>query len=247
MKPRVNFFCIGAQKAGTTSIHDVLVQHPDIYLPEKKEAQFFDVSELYENGISYYNSFFKQYKNEKLIGNVNPNLSLSDKIIDRIIQTYGKDLKILFILRNPVERSYSHYLMSKYRGFETLDFIDAINIESKRISNPKIHHKNYKTKELGHFEKNHLGYIYRSKYSRTIKKIYSEFPKENIKILFFDDFLSNRYLFFNEIFKFLNLEFPKNINLNIKSNSAKKRRFQNYESILHKLKIFKIFIPKKLE
>ena len=43
-----NFFCVGAQKAGTTTLLNILIQHPDIYLPKQKEAHFFDIDERYE-------------------------------------------------------------------------------------------------------------------------------------------------------------------------------------------------------
>ena len=51
---KLDFVCIGAQKAGTTTLHDVLKEHPDIYLPPRKEAHFFDVNERYEKGIDYF-------------------------------------------------------------------------------------------------------------------------------------------------------------------------------------------------
>ena len=57
---KVDFFCIGAQKAGTTTLHDILVQHPQLYLPSKKEAHFFDINERYTKGLDYYFKTFFQ-------------------------------------------------------------------------------------------------------------------------------------------------------------------------------------------
>ena len=58
---KINFFCIGAQKAGTTTLHDVLNMHPDIYLPPNKEAHFFNVDESYSKGLDYYYSNFSNF------------------------------------------------------------------------------------------------------------------------------------------------------------------------------------------
>jgi len=247
MKPKINFFCIGAQKAGTTTLHNILKQHPDIYLPQIKEAQFFDLNERYSKGIDfYYNQFYTDYQDEKIMGNINPNLSIDNRSIDRIIETYGRNnIKILFILRNPVERAHSHYLMSKMRGYETLTFKEAIIKEKERISNPKIHNE-YKTKELGHFEKNHYGYIYRSRYLKTINKIISEFPVYNTKILLFEDFLKDKHSFIGEILNFLELSFPKEIDIDIKSNSAQVIRSTNVQNLMRIAGPVKYIIPTKI-
>ena len=49
----INFYCVGAQKAGTTTLHDILIQHPEVYLPETKEAHFFDEDEKYKKGLNW--------------------------------------------------------------------------------------------------------------------------------------------------------------------------------------------------
>jgi len=70
---RPNFLCIGAQKAGTTLLFDILKQHPDIYLPEAKELHFFDRDEEYDKGIFWYrDAHFKGAEHRKCIGEVTP-------------------------------------------------------------------------------------------------------------------------------------------------------------------------------
>ncbi|WP_460220437.1 sulfotransferase family protein [Psychroserpens sp. MEBiC05023] len=222
---KLDFFCVGAQKAGTTLLHDILIQHPEIYLPEEKEAHFFDVNELYERGVEYFKTFFKSYSNEKIIGNINPNLQIEDRSLQRIIDCYGnKEVKIIFLLRDPVKRAYSHYLMSKKRGYENQSFLKAIEMESYRLKHPKTH-KDYESNELGHFEKNHLGYISRSLYSTKIKLIKSLFPDEHIKIVFFEKFINEKDKTISEILDFLGLDNTTELNTNIKSNPAQKANF----------------------
>ncbi|HET8837569.1 MAG TPA: sulfotransferase domain-containing protein, partial [Flavobacteriaceae bacterium] len=202
---KLDFVCIGAQKAGTTTLHDILKTHPKIYLPPKKEAQFFDINERYEKGLDFYfTSFFDTYEGEPLIGNVNPNLQIDNRSIDRLIDCFGTDIKVIFMLRDPVDRAYSHYLMSKRRGIEKLPFLEAIKKESFRIANPNKH-PNYFSKELGHFEKNHLGYLFRSHYLKTIKYLFAKLPSERIKFYLFEDFVENRKKAIQEVLLFLDI------------------------------------------
>jgi hypothetical protein len=246
---KVNFFCIGAQKAGTSTLHDLLGQHPEIYLPEEKEAHFFDVNEEYEKGINhYFNKYFFKYNNEKIIGNINPNLQIETRSIDRIIKHFGQETKFIFIVRNPVNRAYSHYLMSKKRGYEDLSFLEALAKEKYRINNP-TYFKDYESQEPAHFEKNHFGYLSRSRYSHILKYLYKNVPKENIKVLIFEEFISDLSTHTNSILDFLGIKrIP--LDIEIKSNKAEKAisedfsRFLNTESSL-KDKL-KIFLPQKI-
>ncbi|SDQ14578.1 sulfotransferase family protein [Flagellimonas zhangzhouensis] len=221
---KVNFFCIGAQKAGTTLLHDILIQHPDIYLPPDKEAHFFDVNERYEKGLDYFETFFSTYSGQKRIGNINPNLQVENRSIDRIIDSYGnKEVKIIFILRDPVKRMYSHYLMSKKRGYEKLTFQEALNQESHRIKNPK-NYKKYYTNELGHFEKDHLGYSLRSHYLKTLKHLHQRIPQKNIKVVFFEEFLGDKQNTITDLLNFIEVDNNFEFDLSIKSNPAQKSK-----------------------
>jgi len=67
-----NFLCVGAQKAGTTTLYEILKQHPDIFLPKKiKETKFFVFEEKYQKGKAWYESaFFSEWKNEHAVGEV---------------------------------------------------------------------------------------------------------------------------------------------------------------------------------
>lgn len=61
----IDFICVGTQKAGTTTLHDVLKKHPNIYLPERKEAHFFDMDERFDKGLDWWmGTFFQGDKNQ---------------------------------------------------------------------------------------------------------------------------------------------------------------------------------------
>lgn len=170
-----NFFCVGTQKAATTTLHDILKQHPDIFLPSTKEAWFFHRDEKYQKGLDWYShEYFVGYDNEKAVGEITPEYMFFEKVPGRIFKELGQDVKFLFILRNPVDRAYSHYLMTKRRGLDTLSFEKAIEHENERIRE-------------GFREKVHFSYIARGLYSEQIERYLDFFPKNNMMFLVFEE------------------------------------------------------------
>ena len=111
-----NFICIGAQKAGTTTLSDILSQHPDICIPPIKETKYFLFDVDYARGKTFYNSYFSNYTGQKAIGEFDPDYLLFPFTAERIVATLGRDVKILVVLRNPADRAYSHFLMTKKKG-----------------------------------------------------------------------------------------------------------------------------------
>ena len=168
MEMKLDFVCIGTQKSGTTKLHEIFKKHDFVFLPEQKEAIFFEVDELYKMGIDYFfKTFYGNYKGkESLVGLFDPNLELDTLYVKRIIDHF-QNVKLIFILRNPVIRAYSHYRMSRFRGLETNDFITALALEKNRLKFPEDHQK-YITKVKGHFERMHFGYVSRGLYLSLI-------------------------------------------------------------------------------
>lgn len=200
-KLRIDFFCIGAHKAGTTGLHEILKQHPEIFLPKNKECHFFDVEERYSQGLDFFSTFFEGWDNFKFVGNINPNLDIDLKSLERI-KIHFPHSKIIYVLRSPIERAYSHYLMSTFRGYEKLEFTEALKEESNRLGNPKKH-TSYYTMEPNHFEKNHFGYRYRSIYSRNIRFLLQNFKSESLLFIDYDVFKTNPHKTISEILNFL--------------------------------------------
>ena len=83
---KINFICVGTQKAGTTTIHDILKNHQDIFLPEKKEAHFFDIENRYKKGLNWWKKeFFSSYGGEKSVGVFTPEYLYYDEVPKRIL------------------------------------------------------------------------------------------------------------------------------------------------------------------
>jgi hypothetical protein len=204
-----NFLCVGAQKAGTTTLYEILKQHPDIFLPQKvKETKFFVYPEKYLKGVQFYeDEFFGGWKNQTAVGEVDPAMMFEEKSAERIYESLGRNVKLIFILRNPVARAYSHYLMSQRKGFEDLTFEKAIETEEERLKNNPS-------------QKFNFSYFTRGYYTKQIERFKKYFPEENMLFLIFeDDFIKNRKETFNRIQAFLGVKRTE-LDLDIRSNEA---------------------------
>lgn len=205
-----NFICPGAQKSATTTLYNLLRQHPDIYLPDIKELHFFDNEENYSKGISYYEKvLFSEVKGEKIIGDITPIYMYLDYVPKRIYNALGKNIKFIFMLRNPIDRAYSHYWMSYRRGYEKESFEKAVYLEEERI------------KTGNHKEIMIFSYINRGFYSKQIKRFLRYFPRENMQFILFEDFIKDIPGVTKQVFSFLEVDSNISINYNIIGNPAK--------------------------
>jgi hypothetical protein len=190
-----NFICPGAAKAGTTSLYEILVQHPDVFLSDvTKEAHFFDYDTNYENGLSWYSdTFFKKHKSEQAVGDITPLYMFLPQAVERIHRDLGSKLKFIFMLRDPVERAYSHYKFNLKRSYEKDTFENAIRLEPERINGDFFHHS-------------HFSYTGRGLYAKQIKYFMKYYPKEQMHFVLFEkDFMEQKQQTVDGILKFLNL------------------------------------------
>ncbi len=191
-----NFICVGAQKAGTSTLYDVLKQSPDIYFPPKKELHFFEKPEQYEKGIEYYEQFFNdKYHNEKLIGEITPEYLFYSYVPQRIFDSLGK-IKIIILLRNPASRAYSQFNFHKMFQVEDLnsDFLELIKKE-ELTQNPS----QYKTWCEPTY------YLSKSLYYEQIKRYIDLFGKENVYVGIFEEMFNKDDLKLDSLFQFLDL------------------------------------------
>ena len=170
-----NFFIVGVGKGGTTSLYKYLSFHQEIYMSPIKEPNYFakdiydfhdclDIQSPLENFESYI-ALFKNVKNEKAIGEASVSYLYSN-IAPFEIRKLIPDAKIIIILRNPIERALSHFLMNLRDGL-------IIDTEFCRA-----------------IQKRPL-YLELGLYSKHIKKYYSIFSKEKILLLFYEDLKEN--------------------------------------------------------
>jgi hypothetical protein len=183
-----NFIVAGVQKGGTTSLFNYLRDHPDIFLPEIKETKFFALDERYQKGIEHYQSFFQSHDGEAAVGEIDPDYLYFEPSIERMDKHLDlRNMKFIFLLRDPVARAFSHYLMSYRRGIEPLTFEEAIREEGKRVKNDilsKLHYsyisRGYYYTQLMHF----LKYVNKLQTLYLLTEDLIANPKETLKKLF---------------------------------------------------------------
>jgi hypothetical protein len=126
-----NFLVIGAPKCGTTSLHSVLSQHPEIFTSKVKEPHFFE-RDIYSNGLEWYQEkYFQDAQGYLARGESTPNyLTLSNIVAPRIRESFGDhDLKFITIFRDPTKRAYSEYWFKRRRYKEEQTFEEALQKE----------------------------------------------------------------------------------------------------------------------
>lgn len=114
-----NLLVIGAMKAGTTSFHEMLNQHPDIFMSEVKEINFFAYDDLWEKGLDWYQSHFKLGSQYKIRGESSVNYTKNHRfknVPKRIYEVLNRDVKLIYILRDPIDRFRSNFTDSKTYG-----------------------------------------------------------------------------------------------------------------------------------
>lgn len=187
-----NFLIVGAQKAATTSLHNYLATHPDIYLPAQKETKFFSRDDCYEKGIGYYEAkYFGDSKGEKALGEVEPDYLFHEVAIERIARHLDMNsLRLIFIFRDPAERAFSHYLMTVRRGYEPLDFEEAVAAEASRMQGDYVSRSRY-------------SYVSRGYYMEQVKRFLRYSERRNMLFLLMEDLETEPKRMLKEICEFL--------------------------------------------
>ena len=227
-----NFIIAGFPKCGTTSLHQYLSEHPEIFMPEQKELHFFTfkilsklkngpkdelVKETQINSSEKYLSYFQNVKKEIAIGDASPSyINYPSEFLK--IKKYLNDPKVIIILRDPINRAYSNYLHLKREHRETMSFEDAIGAEDERIKNKYSDFWYYK---------------FNSTYYQKIVKAKTTFS--NVLILTIEELDKDPIITMKKVYKFLgvnnNFSFKTisekfNVGGNYKKNFATKIIFQ---------------------
>ena len=235
-----NFFIAGVPKAGTTSLYHYLKDIPGIYMSPEKEPNYFSVKTVPEDhpmipirNKKKYLDLFKNVKNEKIIGEATPDY-LGDPDAPKLIHEVSPEAKILISLRNPVQRLFSHYLMLKGVGRVKISFHELIQKEIK-------HEYDYGKFRIP---------LETSFYSNNVKRFINIFGKEQVKIIFFEDLITEPNHVLSEILKFLDINYSL-ANFDAKQhNPSSIARGEISQKILTNMRVRKLaksgFIPNSI-
>ncbi len=174
-----DFIIAGAPRCGTTWLYHMLARHPFIKLarPVVPEPKFFLVDDLYNRGLTYYSStWFASFSRDCIVGEKSTNYLESATAAFRIRKDLP-DVKLVFILRNPIDRAYSNYLWSCKNGIEKDSFLVALRREQEREQSLPPHLR---------YARPHA-YFSRGLYFDLLQPYWNSFPRERILCLRFED------------------------------------------------------------
>ena len=198
-----SFIIVGASRSGTTTMHQVLRQHPSLFLPKNKELHFFSNAKNFNRGVDHYKKYFRSAESQQIAGEISPpyfhkgitldehlhhHWDVEDDSASRI-RALLPEVKIIVTLRNPIDRAYSQYWKNVGQGKEfASSFEDAIDQE---LSLKRTH------------ETDQACWLYKNRYSVHVEHWLSLFPREQILFLVFEEWTQNPEKAFHDIYTFL--------------------------------------------
>ena len=206
-----DFIILGAQKAGTTSLHAYLREHPDVLPCAWKEVHFFD-GRNYRRGEAWYRRQFlnaddlralPKFRGRRLIGGeATPYYLFQPQVPERIAKHVPK-AKLIALLRNPIARAYSQYQHNVRRDKEPLSFADALKREDELLP---LEHERKKADPAYRSEAHHrFSYKLRGCYAEQIERYYRFFPREQLLIVKSEDLFERPQETYASILDFLDL------------------------------------------
>ena len=235
-----NLFIPGAAKSGTTTLHNLLNQHPEICMSSVKEPgywkneKFKDFKNIEKE--NYLNLFMKS--KHKIFGESTTAYMYYDTFINNINSNYKVSPKFIFILRNPIDRFNSHFWWIKGLGLEKSNFQEALSDQNNEFKAYNYYYPKY--------------YFQFGLYAKWLKRFYNCFDRSNIKIIIFEDLINNQLKTANSCFEFLGLKKLDTISNHTSNQTALLKNPELYhflnKSAIGKYsftKIGKYFLPKK--
>lgn len=195
-----HFICLGAQKAGTTSLYQWLSYHPNIYLSSTKEIHFFSL--FYHRGLEWYSTYFIGHESE-IRGDITP-YYLFHPLVPERIHRWLPDIRLIVLLRDPVERALSGLYHSIRLGYESLDPLQALLAEDLRMQKAEDRVRSGESRDVVHQEQSYLS---RSRYEIQLQRYRALFPPEQILVVRSEDlFQDNNRQTLMDILEFLSLD-----------------------------------------
>lgn len=206
-----DFLIVGAQKAGTSSLYSWLAKHPDVFPARTKELHFFDtasepveISRYWVNFPTRVRLAMARWRRRRRVvtGEATP-IYLFDPRVPKMIKRYLPNVKIIILLRDPVERAISHYWMEFNRGNEPLSLEEALQAEQDRLR-----------PELQRLEDGHPpgtafrvgSYVSRGQYADQLERWLSEFARDQVLIVDFDDLAGNPEKAYDRVLRFIGVD-----------------------------------------
>jgi len=217
-----NFLVVGAAKAGTTTLHDMLGRHPEVFASPFKEPHFFafqgerprimlpsgreaGINKLAITGPEAYRALFAEAGDAKAVGESSASSLYVEAAAGRIA-AWNPDMKIVVSLREPVSRAYSSFNHARRYGIEdSATLTEGFALEAERIAGNFPFLLRYEAMGL---------------YAGQIERLYHHFPAENVLIVLFEDLRDRPKETLARIFAFLGVDPTVEVDLDVHSNAG---------------------------
>jgi len=205
-----NFLIIGAAKAATTSLSNMLASHPQAAIVQAKEPHFFSYDEVYNLGWDYYQSLYAHCKDELAIGDASTSYSrirYHPQVVKRILK-HAPDVKIIYMVRHPIERMVSAYV--------------------ERLGSPGA---DQIFKSINHAVKRQPMIIDSSRYWEVFNYYRQYFDESKIKIVWFEEFVKNTDEVFQDVCCFLGIDYDGSIKINTSQQNTRDNAIQRMKEL----------------
>ncbi len=180
-----DYIIAGAMRCGTTALNSYLRDHPDIAVSSAKEVHYFDAK--YDLGLDWYREQFPDSAGAVAVGEATPNYIFRSEALDRIQQTLP-DVKLLIMLRNPMDRAYSHYWHDRARAKIDEGFAEVVD------------------RELGGEDIGPAAYVARGRYGEQIESVLARFDRSAVHVETFDDLVAKPGEVYASVCRFIGVD-----------------------------------------
>jgi len=173
-----DFLVIGGMRCGTTSLFDLLRRQSGIYMPQKKELHYFDHRNSDLPDLAKYLEMFAPASEAQICGEITPDY-LTTPGCDVAIHAVLPKIKLIAVLRDPVERAWSHYQFSRFHSVETHSFNKALDLEEQRLAEMTDHSDIF------------FSYQQRGRYVEHLRRFEVLFGKDQLHVLLLEELARN--------------------------------------------------------
>lgn len=180
---RPTFIIAGAMRCATSALNSYLREHPEVAVASTKEVHFFD--EKYDLGLDWYSQQFPGTESAIAVGEATPNYIFSAEAMGRIADVLA-DVRLVVMLRNPIDRAYSHYWHDRTRGKIDTPFATVVERELSEAQTE-------------------TAYVDRGRYRDQLERVFNLFPRDAVFVSTFEEFVADPGLVYGEVCQFIDV------------------------------------------
>lgn len=181
-----NFIVVGAMKAGSTAAYAYLRAHPQVFIPPALEVHYF--TSQYSRGLDWYASHFRDAGDALAVGEKSPSYMVDPVAVERMAATIP-DAKLVAVLRNPIDRAYSHYWHNKARDREPRPYEEAIADEWPQAG------------DGGFFD-----YLSRGRYAAQLERLCEHYDRSQLHVVLSEELRHRSVETYAELCRFLGVD-----------------------------------------